>query len=567
MAARCPLSCTCELCIEVPKPDSDEEGEAQVVQAAKKAKKEKERGLPQQPQRTWSALETILGFSFVDDGPNHTLVKALRRCEKYEIACQGDDHADKDKPTFNSQASLGPELTPAPELTPDWRTALAQAMHYARAAAAVAGQRCLWRKRERVGSEKSFKQWLTTLPWIQEPRAFQILQFMNTGTFEALASLESGRAPLSVTENLRRTVDDAGHSMLHAPQRLELGKVFGISSIRAIQLVDGTLVDRAGNPSGLRPVLSVAELRESPEHLEALRAHVVGADGVLTASLNHFEQLQQGVPVATAEAMRSTVLRIVRRHHSARVGATRDCPPPAEGAPPCRCCWHAEFMGGKRTKGRFGHDVDLLVWHHSEPNSWGEERTACVVCPLVAELEQLGVLLTKSEGRRTLIRRDHKKKQPDPLNGEKGYLKRPVISSQNVGIENLQGDWHDKVFGIWRTPEGMHHRIDIVVVNVPEELPFARLTWTGTRTLNRLMRLQAIQLGLNLNANGLLAREGPETRVVVEARPGHASREVVIHGHGHVPFEFCTTEEDIIRILARGTDHFVGLVDPRCRNA
>ena len=538
----CPLSCTCPLCIEVPKPDSDEEGEARVLQEAQAAKRRKLRGPSPASEHKWSALETILSYSFVDNGPNHDLVKALRRCEKYEIACQGDDHADKDQPTFNSQA-----------------------MHYARAAAAVAGQRCLRRKLEREG-EKGFKQWLCTLPWIQAPRAFQIHQFLTTGTFEALDSLSNGKAPLSITENLRRTFD-AGHSMLCAPQRLELGKVFGISSMRAIQLVDGTLVDRAGKPRGLRPIGSVAELRESPEHLEALGAHKTGADGVLMASLNHFGQLQQEVPVATAEAMRSTVLRIVRRHHSARVGATRDCPPPAEGVPPCQCCWHAEFMGGKRTKGKFGHDVDLLVWHHSEPNSWGETEEECVVCPLVAELEQRGLLLSKSEGRRQLIRRDHRKKQPDPILGEKGYLKKPVISSQANGIENLQGDWHDKVFGIWRTPEGVHHRIDIVVVNVPEELPFARLTWTGTRTLNRLMRLQAIQLGLNLNANGLLARGGPRTPVVVEARPGHVYREVVIEGHGHLPFEFCRTEEDIIRVLARGTDQFAGLIDPRCRNA
>ena len=227
-------------------------------------------------------------------------------------------------------------------------------------------------------------------------------------------------------------------------------------------------------------------------------------------------------------------------------------------------------MGGKRTKGRCGHDVDLLVWHQTEPNSWGEPRAECVVWPLVAELEQEGVLLRKSEGRQMVIRRDHKAKQPDPLEGEKGYLKKVVVASHAraaKGFENLQGDWHDKVFGIWRTPEGVHHRVDIVVVNMPEELPFARLTWTGTRTLNRLMRLHAIDLGLNLNANGLLARGGLHTTVVVEARPGHAYREIVITGHGHVPFAFCRSEEEIIRVLARGTDQFAGLVDPRYRNA
>ena len=39
------------------------------------------------------------------------------------------------------------------------------------------------------------------------------------------------------------------------------------------------------------------------------------------------------------------------------------------------------------------------------------------------------------------------------------------------GIENLTlCDHHDKLFGVWRTPSGRHHRIDVVVVAFPDEL-------------------------------------------------------------------------------------------------
>ena len=141
------------------------------------------------------------------------------------------------------------------------------------------------------------------------------------------------------------------------------------------------------------------------------------------------------------------------------------------------------------------------------------------------------------------------------------------------------------------------------------------------------MRLRAIELGLNLNSNGLSARGEPpevstpssrptdktsptgqacarahdthlgvrytrpthlqhgvhlpawhhqecrarsspmDTRVVIEARPGHEPLEVVVPGRGVVPFRHLRSEEDIIRVLARGTDAFAGIYDPRHRNA
>jgi DNA polymerase/3'-5' exonuclease PolX len=74
----------------------------------------------------------------------------------------------------------------------------------------------------------------------------------------------------------------------------------------------------------------------------------------------------------------------------------------------------------------------------------------------------------------------------------------------------------------------VHHRIDIVVVAHPEELPFARLTWTGSRSLNRLMRLRASEVGLNLNSNGLSARgEPPEV-----SRPSSRPADRRAHGTG-----------------------------------
>ena len=137
-------------------------------------------------------------------------------------------------------------------------------------------------------------------------------------------------------------------------------------------------------------------------------------------------------------------------------------------------------------------------------------------------------------------------------------------------MDTMLGDWHDKAYGIWRNAAGRHRRLDIVVVAFPDELAFARLTWTGSRTLNRLLRHRAIHLGLHLTANGLCARPPPgvhETRVVVDARPGRERVEVTIRGHGSVPMELLQSEEAIIRLLANGTDDFRAIVSPLNRNA
>ena len=64
------------------------------------------------------------------------------------------------------------------------------------------------------------------------------------------------------------------------------------------------------------------------------------------------------------------------------------------------------------------------------------------------------------------------------------------------------------------------------------------------------------------------ARSSPmDTRVVIEARPGHEPLEAVVCGRGVVPFRHLRSEEEIIRVLARGTDAFAGIYDPRHRNA
>ena len=206
----------------------------------------------------------------------------------------------------------------------------------------------------RAACQTRFKQWLMTLPWIGPSRAQQVHQLVTTGTCDALDAFTRGAAPVSISQNAARPENSAGRSMRDAPAKLELSKVFGISAIRALNLVNGTLKD------DLPPIRSVAELRQSRPHLEALGVGV-GRDGKLAASLAHYEELQAPVPEATAIEMRDLILGIVRRHHSQRVGAPRDCPP---SDPPCRCCWHATFVGGARTKGRAGHDVDVLLWHH-----------------------------------------------------------------------------------------------------------------------------------------------------------------------------------------------------------
>jgi len=192
-----------------------------------------------------------------------------------------------------------------------------------------------------------------------------------------------------------------------------------------------------------------------------------------------------------------------------------------------------------------------------------------LIYPLVHELtrrpEAEGRLLTEAEGYHRVERRSdwQRRKQQDGVH--KHHRHSWMTWKTHNGIENLTlCDYHDKLFGIWRSPEGVHHRIDVVMVAFPEELPFARLTWTGSRTFNRLCRLRAIHLGLNLGPHNLTARE--QTTVILDAR-ADPPRQMELPPLGVLPQEHCQSEADILRILARGTDDFAGVYDPLCRNA
>ena len=282
----------------------------------------------------------------------------------------------------------------------------------------------------------------------------------------------------------------------------------------------------------------------------------------LPHALEHYAELQEAVPAAEALQMLQTVQREVRAEHSRRVGAPRDCPPAAEK---CACCWHAEFVGGGRTRGRAGHDVDILLWHATEHASRGDAPQDYVLLTLVAVLEAQGRLVTKHEGYQSVILTKHRQRQPAP-DGVRPYMRSASMRHGiSYGVENLSDhDHHDKVFGVWRTAAGRHHRIDIVVVAHPEEIGFARLAWTGSRTLNRLLRLRAIDLGLNLGPHGLTARDQRE--VVIDARQSPPLT-VTVPTLGVVPFHHVRTEEQIIRVMANGTDAFKALYSPLNRNA
>ena len=82
------------------------------------------------------------------------------------------------------------------------------------------------------------------------------------------------------------------------------------------------------------------------------------------------------------------------------------------------------------------------------------------------------------------------------------------------------------------------------------------------------MRLRAIDLGLYLGAHCLVARgDRALTEVVLEARPGRQRETVTLRKLEPLPFKYVRSEEDILRVLACGTDDFIHLVEPTNRNA
>ena len=109
----CRLSC----CVKQGGSESDEEWKAERQQnerhratatASSSSKKKKKRARDDSDAEPIDrdAVYQSLQRRFPETSPNANVAKALRRCEKFEIACQGDDHADKEHLACNSEALL-----------------------------------------------------------------------------------------------------------------------------------------------------------------------------------------------------------------------------------------------------------------------------------------------------------------------------------------------------------------------------------------------------------------------------------------------------------------------------
>ena len=472
-----------------------------------------------------TAVFKMLCKRFPHVGPYGTdeLERKLRLLEKYELVCQGDDHTDREYRATNSEA-----------------------LAYARARAVVKG--LTWSLHESLESRgrQGTIERLMAEPFLGESSATKIVDILKKGTCErTLARFERGDPPLDKDGRVRLSAHKLAapgtskRLMKDAHLKLKLSEVLGISAIKAGELVD--------DPTD--PVRSVDGLLARPDVVAKLpRAHVV------QHSLQAHEQLKEAVPSEDAHEMRATV-----------EAAVRALPIPRAGG------WHAEFVGGARTRGKAGHDVDILLWHADEMASFvasddeGRPLYPSVLKLLLVELVRRGFVLPKSEAffhERYCGNQRH--------TTPRSYLASPHMANEtSKGYENLEHDHHDKFFGIWRSARTQRlHRVDIVVCSHPEELPFARLGWTGTRTLNRLMRLRAIDLGLYLGAHCLVARgDRALTEVVLEARPGRQRETVTLRKLEPLPFKYVRSEEDILRVLACGTDDFIHLVEPTNRNA
>eukprot|EP00908_Phaeocystis_cordata_P001019 Transcript_11097.p1 GENE.Transcript_11097~~Transcript_11097.p1 ORF type:complete len:501 (+),score=188.95 Transcript_11097:3-1505(+) len=497
------------------------------------------------------ALSCVYPLAHREDIKNEVAAK-LRHLEKLEIAIQGDDYADKDFEETNHEA-----------------------LTYAKAAAAVLG--CPWSFEEQLrGGREYALERLKGLPNVGEFRATQIYQlatsYFRTGecTCEALEALTLNRCPKDSDGHVRYQ-NNAQKQTVGAAAKLELSKLLGVSPLKAGQLYHGTL---AGFDA---PVCSIAELRAAVARDARAREAASG----FAFGLAHYEALQRPVPEVEALEMQRLVREIVR----AQQGCTHDCPwdegvelvGALEPAARCACCWHVDFVGGARRRGRAGHDADLLVWHKVKPASWGaDSRTQSVLGPLIKELEARGRLVRAGGDGWQMARmcHEHRRESVPGVRSHRRHEKQ--LSTSTRGFENLSTDYHDKVFGVWRSTSepGVVHRIDIVVNSFPEELPFTLLGWTGSRLLNRLMRHHAKEMGLFLSSHALIAtpqtsnaHNAEHTDVVIEARPGKPAVSVRVKSLTEVPYEFVQSEEAILRILAGGTDDFKGLYEAQHRNA
>lgn len=488
-------------------------------------------------------MELALGCTYPlphAEAVKNEVAEKLRYLEKLEIAIQGDDYADKEHQDTNHEA-----------------------LQYARAAAAVIG--CAWSFEEHVkcGRKELALERLTKLPHVGPFRAQQIYELACTGTCEALEALCDNCCPLASNGNARK-VNEAGRPMEGAAAKLALSRVLGVSALRAAQMYHGSwrgCIDE-------QPLRSLAELR-------AAVAAGAPSDG-FAFGLEHYEELQEPVPEECALHMLRFVKQIVRdqqrcpncdgRADDKAMGALYPLSP-LELASRCACCWHVDFVGGARRRGKAGHDADLLVWHKQKAASWGSGRRSCVLGLLLDELERLGRLVPQQGGWQ-MPRMGHDSRK-ETLPGVRSHRRHVLqLSASTRGFENLSTDYHDKVFGVWRSAVGRHHRIDIIVNSFPEELPFTLLGWTGSRLLNRMMRQRAKELGLYLSSHALIATPSTEhgstatsTTVIADGRS------VQVPSLTEVPYEHIRSEEDIMRILAGGTDKFRGLYDPRDRNA
>ena len=59
---------------------------------------------------------------------------------------------------------------------------------------------------------------------------------------------------------------------------------------------------------------------------------------------------------------------------------------------------------------------------------------------------------------------------------------------------------------------------------------------------------------------------GDDMTVVIDARPGEERREIQLRALQEIPFELMRNEEDVLRVLAGGTDEFAALFPPTARN-
>ena len=102
----------------------------------------------------------------------------------------------------------------------------------------------------------------------------------------------------------------------------------------------------------------------------------------------------------------------------------------------------------------------------------------------------------------------------------------------------------------WDLSDGMIDTIDTVEVD---------------RHLSVVAEQQLTGVLLAAMRAGEVEVDRPE--VVVEARPGRRRETVTLQALEHLPFKYVRSEEDILRVLANGTDDFIQLVDPTNRNA